>query len=134
MFFPMKSCLHKRCQFSFAEATFIPTTADPYDMDSDIDQQNSHHAMDSMEEDQSSFQGPEDMESRLSPSKDTVSEDDDTKDTSLALNHSPVSSQTIRNKRNWDWLQDGVDDDGVVDDRNNGDDDDKVRDSDNNNN
>ena len=95
----MKSCLHKRCQFSFAEATFIPTTADPYDMDSDIDQQNSHQAMDSMEEDQSSFQGPEDMESRLSPSKDTVSEDDDTKDTSLALNHSPVSSQTIRNKR-----------------------------------
>merc|ERR1712029_1139864 len=71
------------------QATFIPTTADPYDMDSDIDQQNSHQAMDSMEEDQSSFQGPEDMESRLSPSKDTVSEDDDTKDTSLALNHSP---------------------------------------------
>lgn len=100
----MKSCLHKRCQFSFAEANVISTTevtsVDPYDMDSDLDQQDSHQAMDSMEEDQSSFQGlTEDLESRLSPSKDTVSEDDDTKDTSLALNHSPVSSQTIRNKR-----------------------------------
>ena len=100
----MKSCLHKRCQFSsFAEEAGGHQTAvsDPYDMDSDLDQGLDHpETLDSMEEDQSSFQGPEDLEeSRLSPSKDTVSEDDDTKDASLALNHSPVSSQTTRNKR-----------------------------------
>ena len=97
----------------FVSATSVAPNlvgGDPYDMDSDLEQaeQQSNQNLDSMEEEDSLMEGPEDLENNSVIEKDDTSlvmdEDSDTKEESLvALNHlnSPVSHTRINKRKNF---------------------------------